>query len=110
MNADPSDISSIQLPVVWVGLEEVPVRATNQLLAQVGGKDELLLVFGHVSPPVVLGTPEQQKAQLERIQFVPVNPIARVSMTRERLGQWVNVLQEQIEKYDSLFEEDSEDG
>ena len=37
-----------QLPVVWVGTEEVPLLFANQVLGQVGQQGEVVLTFGQL--------------------------------------------------------------
>jgi hypothetical protein len=50
--------------------------------------------------PPLLGTPEQQAAQLEQIAYVPIKPVVRLGFTRSRLEEIIGVLQQTISNYD----------
>lgn len=87
--------------VQWPGAGAVVIQTANQFLAQidVAGEhpDQLILAIGQVTPPVVLGTPEQKRAQLEEIDEINVNTLARYSITLARLRELIGLLQ-QVER------------
>lgn len=86
---------AIQVPLVWEGLEEEPVYAVNQFISQF--QDDLFVVsFGLVTPPPLLGTPEQRHEQASRLGFVPISAIARLAFTEERLEHLISVLSENL--------------
>jgi hypothetical protein len=81
----------------------MPVMAANQLLVQVDGAggrpDTVILTIGHGAPPPVIGTPEQQLAQLQsKYPTVPIHGLARVSLSPARLREWVDVLQTTLKR------------
>jgi len=92
----------IQLPVVWVGVEEEPVEMVNQFLGQVVAPDEIVVTVGHFSPPVVLGSAEQQAEQLRNTPFVQVRPVSRFGLTPSRLRELVTILQTTLAQTDRL--------
>jgi hypothetical protein len=87
--------------VQWPGVGVVPIQTANQFLAQidVAGEhpDQLILAIGQVTPPAVLGTPEQMSAQLEEIDELNVNTLVRYSITPTRLRELIGLLQ-QVER------------
>jgi hypothetical protein len=91
------------LPLVWVGIEDLPIVFANQMLKQHVGRTEFDLAFGPVTPPGVLGDDELKARQLEEIAFVGVRPIARVSLNRQRLQELIRVLQENLATHDQTF-------
>jgi hypothetical protein len=104
MAANPEDsVDSVALPVVWIGADDVPVQAANQIVAQIAGPNEIILTFGHVTPPIVLGDDEQRREQLKRTPFVPIRPLVRMSLTRARLAEFVSVLQNHLNQYDAAL-------
>lgn len=105
MAPDPaeSDTTPIDVPLVWVGVDELPVHASNQLVAQIAAREEIILSFGHVSPPVILGDPEMRRTQLSQMPYVPITPLARFSLTREKLQEFVDVLAAHVRSYDETF-------
>jgi hypothetical protein len=58
----------------WPGADAVPIQTANQFLVQIDAAgetpDQIILAVGQVTPPVVLGTPEDRRAQMEEIEEV----------------------------------------
>lgn len=79
------------VPVVWVGLDEAPILLANQFVMQ-GDNDEFVLTIGQLAPPVLLGSLDDRRQQAEAIAYVGVKPLARVSLTSERLRELIEVL------------------
>lgn len=94
----------IQIPVVWDKAEDVAIIFANQFVGQVGQQDEVVLTFGQVTPPVLLGPREQQEAQVREIPFVPVKPVARLGLTKAGLDDLIRVLNETRDNYDKAQE------
>jgi hypothetical protein len=84
------------LPVVWTGVENTPVLAANQFIGQ-AADGEIFLAFGLFTPPPIVGPPDQQEAQVRRLDRVPVQCLARLSMNRRRLEELIEVLQRTLE-------------
>lgn len=91
---------NVQIPLVWIGIEEVPILLVNQFMGQVGLSGEVLLSFGQAAPPPVLGTPEQQAEQVAQTAYVPVRSVARLGLTRDHLVQIIDALQQTLVNYD----------
>jgi len=51
----------IQIPIAWVGVEEVPIFFANQVVCQFQ-QNEFILTFGQMSPPAILGATEEERA------------------------------------------------
>jgi hypothetical protein len=90
----------IEIPIVWVGVEDAQVLFANQFLGQVE-QEEIVLTFGQITPPVLLGSPEQRIQQAGRLGFVPVKTVARFGMTRARLEELIGVLQTTARNFDA---------
>ncbi len=89
-----------QLPVLWVENEDVRALLANQFLGQLGPQGEVLLTFGQLVPPALLGGPEQVAAQLKQYSYLPVKPVARIAITRFGLDEMIRVLKETRDNYD----------
>jgi hypothetical protein len=87
----------VTVQLTWVGTEEVPVVFVNQVMGQVDERGDVILSFGQMTPPALIGTPEEQAAQAHRLAYVPVKPVARFSMSRSRVVDLVNVLNQVLE-------------
>jgi hypothetical protein len=93
---------SFIVPILWADVDDKPVLTVNQLLSQIdvanGVADTVLLTFGHAAPPPVLG--DDMREQLANYPAVLSHAVVRVSVGRARLQEFVNVLNETLEKMD----------
>jgi hypothetical protein len=94
----------IQIPVVWDGLENVPIALVNQALGQVGQQEEIILSFGQLTPPPLIGDMEQQQEQARRIERLAIKPVARLGLTRAGLDDLIRILNETRDNYDKIQE------
>lgn len=83
----------IHVPIVWVGVEELPVAFANQFIVQVDRGEVFLTIGQFVPPPIIGATEEERRAQAENIEFVQVKPVARVVMTPSRLYELATALE-----------------
>jgi hypothetical protein len=77
--------------------------AANQFVSQVtgtGAPDEIIITIGHVSPPVIIGSAEEQRQLAAAIQSLKIRPLLRVSLTRQRLGELADVIAAAAKQYD----------
>lgn len=98
---EPEDASGIAIPLVWGGVDDLPVYASNQAMVQLnpgadGRPDSIILTLGFVAPPVVLGTRAEQQQAMESLGRIAVRPLSRASMTIGRAKELVEVLSRQI--------------
>ncbi len=91
----------IEVPIVWVGTDEVPVVLANNFFIQfvAPDQDEFVLTVGTIVPPALLGTPEQMAEQARQVSFVPVRAVARLGLTRQRVVELSQVLQTILDQY-----------
>ena len=85
---------SRQLPVRWVGTEETPALFANQVLGQIGPQGEIVLTFGQLIPPAILGTPDQIAEQAKQIEQVSTQTVARLVITRTGLDELIELLKQ----------------
>jgi hypothetical protein len=96
----PNEGTSI--PLSWVGTEEVPIVFANQFVIQFQ-PDEFVLSVGQVTPPPLVGTPEQVAEQASQITFIPVRTVARIGFNRSRLRELIAALQANLENHDKTM-------
>jgi len=78
----------VSIPLVWVGVDETPILYCNQALSQFDvDLETFIITFGQASPPALTGPIEQQREQAEQISFVPVRPVARLSLSRAKMEE-----------------------
>jgi hypothetical protein len=84
--ADGGEIESLQLPLAWVGLDELAAPFANVFIVQVNDED-IIFTAGLASPPAFGDdtTPEQRKEMLEQMGAVVARPVVRLALNRKRL-------------------------
>lgn len=86
--------------MAWVGLEEEPVYVANHFISQFD--DELFyLSFGLAVPPAFLGTLEERREAAELVEYVPVETLARISLTPASMKKLAGILQRSVEQYEA---------
>lgn len=94
------DAGFIDIPLAWIGAEELPIHLVNQFVCQFN-QDEFILTLGQMTPPALIAaTPEERQEQAEDISYVPIAPLARMAFTRQRLVELVATLQANVAQYD----------
>lgn len=90
-----------QVPLVWVGVDDLPVQFVNQFVAVVQ-PNEVFLTIGTLTPPAIMGDSiEERREQAESIQFVQVKPVARIAFTPERLQELIGILNQTLQNYET---------
>ena len=89
----------LQVPVRWVGADDMPVLLANQFAIQ-HDQDEFTLSIGRVTPPLLIGPSDEQVRQAKALDFVPVRVIGRYAMTRPRLESLIELLQRHVRRLD----------
>ena len=101
MTAEPV---KIEVPAVWVGVDDLPIQLASQFLSQISGPGR-----GHHhgrpggSSDYPRHTPEEQAAQASAISFVQVRAMVRLSMTPHRVRELVEVLNKTLEQHEQIF-------
>jgi hypothetical protein len=75
----------------WDRTAELELTPANHFLIQSDGHDFFLTV-GHVAPPAVIGTAEEQAAELGRLDAIQVSVVARLMISRSRLRELRDLL------------------
>lgn len=89
----------MEVPIVWVGVEDLPVYAVNKFVLQDSeGNGEYFLYAGVLTPPVVLGPEEARRQQLESLTHVEVQPVARLALNEKRLRELRDLLDRAVNR------------
>ncbi len=94
---------AVQLPVVWLGPEDVPMLHANAFVCQFDGQtmDSMLLTVGQLTAPAIAGaTEEERREQVEQIAYVPIKPIARLAFTPARARELIATLEANLDQLD----------
>ena len=94
----PAEPTEKALSLVWVGLDDSPVRAVNNTICQIH-EDLFVMSFGFTNPPVLIGTPAVVKKQIEALDTVRVTPVARIAVTEAHLESIIKVFRDGLTRY-----------
>lgn len=87
-----------RLPIEWHYPEGFQsVYATNFVVQHTD--HEFYLSFSDFPPPMVLGTDADKREQLEHLESVQASAVARIVVTRERMPELIELLQDNLRKY-----------
>lgn len=87
----------VEVALVWPGADDLNAQVVNQFLAQMvtlrdGRPNEFILIAGHATHPVTLGSVEEQKAMARALGAVAVKPVVKMAMTLERAAELHDLL------------------
>lgn len=98
----PENPPSIDVPLAWVGYEEVPIAYANQFLIQFQPDASFVVGVGQATAPALIGTPEQVAQQAAEIEFVPVRTLARIAMTEGKLRELIAALEANLANFERV--------
>lgn len=92
---------SAEVPLAWTGLDALDTFTANEFLITPDAHDDLLhLTVGLVSPPIFMGSDDEQVQQLRDLRYVSVRALGRFALTHERARRLAEILGESLERYD----------
>ncbi len=71
----------------------MPILLANVFFVQQQQEDEFILTIGQVAPLVLGATREEQQQEIQKMGKVNVKVIARIVLTRTRIGELTRILQ-----------------
>jgi hypothetical protein len=95
----------IEVPLAWMGPEDVPINAANAFVSQYDPQtlDYLILTVGQLTPPAIVGaTPEEREEQVRNVAFVPIKPIVRLGLTPARARELIATLQANLDQLEQV--------
>jgi hypothetical protein len=95
------------LPLEWHVPESLECQYATNLVVQ-HTDHEFIISFFKVAPPLVVGEPEEVKAQLEQVESVRAECVAQVIVAAGRMPEFVDAFQRNLEGYRTRLEEREE--
>jgi len=99
--------AQVRAQIVWEDVDRVPVLAANQFILQVAAVEspediaDTVLTIGYLSPPVILGTPEEQQVAAAALERVSVRPSARFIIPIKKAAELAQIIQELVERVEA---------
>ena len=91
------DPDGIALPLVWIDPDETDISFVNQVLVQ-RQNDEYILTFGQQTPPILMGSPEENMERAKEIAYIPVRVAVRLGFTANRMAEFLELIQSAVER------------
>jgi hypothetical protein len=88
----------VAVPIDWHVPEDLACQYATNLVVQ-HTAHEFMISFFRLAPPLIVGTTEEQKAQLEQIGYVRADCVARLIIAPGRMPEFLQVLQANLEAY-----------
>jgi hypothetical protein len=85
-----------ELPIEWHFPGDITSRYATNLVVQ-STEHEFTISFFEIRQPILLGSPEDRKIQLEQMKSVRAECVARIIVGAERMPEFVRVLQERVD-------------
>lgn len=90
----------VTLPVEWHFAEGLQSRYANNALVQTG-QHEFVISFFEIQPPLLVGSPEENKAKLQQMGAIQAECVSKVILSPEVIPGLISALQAELEKYQS---------
>jgi hypothetical protein len=103
--SDEGKQQAIQLPIEWHYPQGLTGRYATHLVVQ-ASEHEFHVSFFEIKPPLLLGTPEEIERQAKELKTVRAECVARVIVAKERMQDFIQVLQRNLEKQLSKQQDD----
>jgi hypothetical protein len=88
----------VKLPIVWNVPEGLPLRYATNIVVQ-HTREEFVLSFFEIAPPLVVGPDEDRQRQLENLGQVRADCIARLVVSPTRYKEFLGVMNENWAKF-----------
>jgi len=95
---DQQQPGQVALPIEWHFPEGLQSRYATNAVAQ-NGQFEVIISFFEAQLPLLLGQPEENKAQLEQLGSIRAECVSRIIVAAENLPTIIAVLQTALDNY-----------
>ncbi len=88
----------LNFPIEWHVSDTLPSHYAANVFVQ-PGQYEVILTFFEMRPPLLTGTPEQNKATLEKLGAVRAECVSRIIIDPDLIPKLIEALQKGLEGY-----------
>ncbi len=88
----------LNVPIEWHISDTLPSHYAANVFVQ-PGQYEIILTFFEMRPPLLTGTPEQNKAKLQELGAIRAECISRIIVDPELIPKFIDALQKGLEGY-----------
>lgn len=95
---DQKDQERVEVPIKYVIPDEIVTQYVTDMVIQ-HTDQEFLISFWEIQRPMLLGTEEERKAQIQMIEFVENRCVARFVITPDRMQRFLDAMKENVDRY-----------
>ena len=88
----------VQVPIEWHVSENVDSKYATHLVIQ-HSEHEFIVNFFEMRLPLILGNQDQVREQWQNIKSVRAECVARIIVAPDRMQEFINVMQADLDKY-----------
>jgi len=97
------DTDSARIPLKFEVPDSIISRYATNFVAQ-HTPNEFVLSFYEVCPPVLLGSSEENRQQLEEMGYIAASCVARLILSPSGMRELIGVLEANLERYEQSME------
>jgi hypothetical protein len=90
--------------LVWASADDLPALYSNHLLVTHGGESEFHIIFGHLTPPLILAESSKDIPD----EFI-IRPIAKIVITPQSMRKFIDAMTKNLERFEERTKEDNND-
>jgi hypothetical protein len=95
--ADQSDDAKV-VPVIWEVPAGVPTHYSTNLVVQHTDED-FTITFWDVRPPVLIGTREEKRKQVEALKEIRPTALVRIILSPSKMREFTQVMQDNLKTF-----------
>jgi hypothetical protein len=93
--AELQELKEKIVPIIWGSADDLSALYANHFYVTHAGEIEFHIIFGHLTPPLTIGMTEDQLPS-----SIKIKPVAKVVLTPEAMKAFVQLLNDNLEKYE----------
>ncbi|OGO75509.1 MAG: hypothetical protein A3K41_02515 [Chloroflexi bacterium RIFOXYD12_FULL_57_15] len=86
--------------LVWDSADDLPALYSNHLIVTHGGESEFHIIFGHLTPPLILA---------ESLDEIPdrlvIKPVAKIVVTPQTMRKFIEAMNKNLERFEERGKE-----
>ena len=96
-----------KVPIEWHVPEDIASQYANNMIVQ-HADNEFIVSFFETLPPLIVGSPEDIKTQLDAVEGVRSKCVARIIIAPEKMRDFIQALNTNFDKFLSKKKDDKE--
>ena len=90
------------VPIQWEIPDDLLTQVATNFVVQ-HTNQEFILSFFKLFPLIILGSPEEKKAQIEELTQARAQCVAQVVLTPQRMGELIAILQKNLKIFKIMY-------